>query len=85
MRTQERFYCGTQGKMVTLFDVRRLARYACHQTLDGHLFEYDQRRFWHTNLVEEEPEREPVEDELSVPLGPWYHHPLCDCEVCGPG
>ena len=69
--------------MVTLLDVVRLDRYASHSTIDGHLYEFDQGQFWHTSLVEDEPGRELAEDPHGLPLGPWYHHALCDCEVCG--
>jgi hypothetical protein len=73
----------SQGRMVTLFDVRRLERYAWHATLDGHLYEYEKSRFWHTNLIADEPAREALEDESRMPLGPWYHLQGCDCELCG--
>jgi hypothetical protein len=82
--TEDRFsQYGTQGKIVTLSDVPGLECYASHRTLDGHLYEFDQGHFWHTDLADEEPTRELVEDLPSLPVGPWYHHSLCDCEVCG--
>ncbi len=84
MPTKDRFsQSHARGKMVPLFDVRRLDRYASHLSVHGHLFEYDQGRFWRTNLLEDEPVRRQVEDNPAIPIGPWYHHSLCDCEVCG--
>ena len=85
MSTEDRFLRRlTKGKLVTLFDVRRLERYAALLTLDGHLYEFDEGRFWHTNLLEDERRREPIADDPGVPLGPWHHHPLCDCAYCRP-
>jgi hypothetical protein len=81
--TEDRFFHRlTQGKAVTIGDVRRLGRYASHLTMDGHLFEFDQGRFWRTPLHHDEPAREALEDDLGIPIGPWYHHSLCDCELC---
>ncbi len=73
-----------QGRVIALFDVRRLERYAAHTSMDGHLYEYDDGRFWHTNLLEDVRLREQVDDPCRVPLGPWYHHSRCDCEICAP-
>ena len=75
----------THGKMVTVFDVGRTGRYATHHSLDGHLYEYDLGRFWRTNLLKHESNREPVNDPFAIPLGPWYHLPECGCEVCEEG
>ena len=83
MPTEDRFLRRhAQGKLVSLPDVRQLKRYASHVTIDGHFFEFDQGRFWHSDLRREEPEREAFDDGLGIPTGPWYHHSLCDCEVC---
>lgn len=74
----------TAGKLVTLFDVRRLERSAVLLTLDGHLYEFDEGGFWHTNLLDDEPRREPIPDDPRVPLGPRHHRPLWDCAFCQP-
>ena len=84
MTTEDRFLSQLNGgKPVTLADVRRLGRYASHFADDGRLWEYDQRRFWSTNLLRDSPERQPIGDEGGLPVWPWHHHPMCDCEVCG--
>jgi hypothetical protein len=81
--TQDRFaQHGEHGRMVALADVTRLGRYASHLDLGGHLYEYDQGSFWRTDLHAEERQRILIEDGLEMPLGPWYHHSLCDCEAC---
>jgi hypothetical protein len=72
------------GKLVSLFDVRRLERYASLLTLDGHFYEFNAGHFWHTNLLEDEPQREPIADDPGVPLGPWHHDAECDCALCRP-
>jgi len=74
----------TAGTLVTLFEVRRLERYAAHLTVDGHLYEFDEGRFLLTDLIEDDPQREPFADDPDVSLGPWHHHPLCDCVLCRP-
>ena len=53
----------TAGTLVTLFEVRRLERYAAHLTVDGHLYEFDEGRFLLTNLIEDDPRREPFADD----------------------
>jgi hypothetical protein len=81
--TQDRFaQHGEQGKMVALDDVVSTGRYASHLTSDGHLYEYDQGRFWRTDLRAPERQRTAIDDGPDMPLGPWHHHSLCDCEVC---
>jgi hypothetical protein len=81
--TQDRFaQHGEQGKMVAFDDVIRTGRYASHLSLDGHLYEYDQGGFWRTDLRSKTRERVPVEHGPEMPLGPWHHHSLCDCEIC---
>jgi hypothetical protein len=82
MSTEDRFRRRTLGRAVAFAQLRRLGCYASHTTMDGHLYEFDQGRFWHADLHEEAQTREPVEDQLAAPLGPWYHHALCDCEFC---
>jgi hypothetical protein len=82
--THDRFaQHGEQGKIVPLDDVVRTGRYASHLSVEGHLYEFDRGAFWRTDLRAEERQRTPVEDDLEMPQGPWYHHTLCDCELCG--
>jgi hypothetical protein len=73
-----------RGKPVTLDAVRTLGRHAFLVTQEGILFVHDQSSFWFTDLDAEVPQSEPVGDEASLPLYPWYHHPRCDCAVCQP-
>lgn len=82
MSSEDRFRRRALGRAVAFADLRRLGRYASHLTMDGRLYEFDQGRFWHSDLHEEGQAREPVEDQLSVPLQPWYHAAVCDCEAC---
>lgn len=83
MSTQDRFaQHGEQGKMVALDDVVRTGRYASHRDAHGRLYEYDQGGFWHTDLTVAERRRVALEDGPDMPVGPWYHHSLCDCDVC---
>jgi hypothetical protein len=81
--TQDRFaQHGEQGRMIALEDVVSTGRYASHFGSDGHLYEYDQGRFWRTDLSARERERTAIEHGPDMPAGPWYHHSLCDCEHC---
>jgi hypothetical protein len=73
---------GTTGRMVALDDVVRLKRYASHLAISGHLYEFDQGRFWRTDPGDEQPHRVEIPNDAETPLGPWYHHSRCDCEVC---
>ena len=73
-----------RGKPVTLHALRTLGRHAFLLTQDGILYVYDQGTFWLTHLDADVPQSEPVGDESSLPLYPWYHHPRCDCAVCQP-
>jgi hypothetical protein len=83
--TQDRFaQHGEQGRIVALDDVVRTGRYASHLGVDGHLYEFDQGGFWRTDLQAKERERVALQKGAEMPLGPWYHHSLCDCEICGP-
>ena len=72
------------GKSIGFYDVRRLDRYAWHVNAEGHLYEYDEGAFWRTLAPRDRTERERIDDERSLPLGPWSHHAACDCEECVP-
>lgn len=82
MSTEDRFRRLALGRAVAFADLHRLGCYASHVTMDGHLYEFDQGRFWHTDLHEEEQVREPIEDQFRVPPEAWYHASVCDCEIC---
>jgi hypothetical protein len=54
MSTEDRFRRRALGRAVAFADLRRLGCYASHVTMDGHLYEFDQGRFWHSDLHEED-------------------------------
>ncbi len=72
-----------KGRPLHLDEVRKLGRYARCRTGGSMLHEYDLDQFWVTDLGADEPERRPHLNPSSVPMGPWFHGPLCDCEACG--
>ena len=82
MSTEDRFRRRALGRAVAFADLRRLGCYASHVTMDGHLYEFDQGRFWHTDLHDEGQTRDLVQDQFRLPLRPWYHTSLCDCVAC---
>jgi hypothetical protein len=71
------------GRPLRVEEVRRLGRYASHQTPANFLHEYDLGRFWVTDLSEAVPVRRLHSDPTLVPPGPWHHGPMCDCGGCG--
>lgn len=71
------------GMPLSADDVRRLGRYASHQTHRDVLHEYDLGQFWITDMREEDPVRRLHADQDRVPEGPWFHGPMCDCGECG--
>jgi hypothetical protein len=71
------------GRPLDADEVRRLGRYASHQGHPDLLHEYDLGQFWVTDLGEDEPARRLHPDQGAVPVGPWFHGPMCDCGGCG--
>lgn len=73
-----------KGRPLHVSEVRRLGRYARCQTGDGMLHEYDLDQFWVADLGAHDPVRKLHPDPDSVPIGPWFHGPVCDCGGCQP-
>jgi hypothetical protein len=72
---------GLLAGVIPLEDVIAYGRYASCEPQDGHLYEYDQGRFWVAAQGSDE-QRRPVEILGELPLGPWRHAPFCDCRAC---
>jgi hypothetical protein len=81
----EQRWLGHEGSLlsgvIALEDVVKYGHYACCETGDGCLYEYEGGTFWKT-ASGHDASRQLVADLAELPLGPWHHGPFCTCPLC---